>query len=218
MSTVVNLKSVDLFSNTLFGEIILGSEVESKKKISTQNENINTLKNMMFRSGAIAFIFVTYTGSPVVTLPDHATLDRGSTNVGSNLFREYTNSPPSLNDFIIENRNIFKSIVDVSIYDLSTRQLTIINTDALTSIKDDTMEVSNPIEEDISMYDKLVNHRALVERQGMIVGAALCVVTLASSFLFKFIPWSASVPAALMFGSLSIFMLLRKKLRGDHDD
>jgi hypothetical protein len=218
MSTTVNLKSIDLISNVLFGEINLDNDGEPKRKVSTDGTNIQYFTNMIFRSVVITINFVTYNVSPIVKLPDYVTFNQGLTNVGGNLIRAYTNTSPASNHPIIKNQSISKETADIFIYDLSTRLLKKINTEAPTSVNDDTMEVSNPIEEDISMYDKLVRHRSFVERQGMIVGVTLSTVTLASSFLFNFIPWSASVPAALMFGSLSVFMFLRKKLRGDHND
>lgn len=84
--------------------------------------------------------------------------------------------------------------------------------DILPTVKN---EENNEKEEDVTMQ-KLVSHRDTVEKFGMALGGFMGFVTLIPP-LFSLVSWGATVPASILFFSLSIVMLLRQKLRGATD-
>lgn len=78
--------------------------------------------------------------------------------------------------------------------------------------KPDIMVIDNQEGEAISMYKELQEQRNNFEKQSIVVGFSLASFCLILSLL-TIIPWGASVPASVMFLSLSGFMFMRKRLR-----
>lgn len=77
----------------------------------------------------------------------------------------------------------------------------------------DIIEEDTKIEEETdSMYEKLMSDRDKFEKTNIIIGIVLSIVCLLISFSLG-IDWGATLPGALMFISVSIFMILRRKRR-----
>ncbi|HEF1895846.1 TPA: hypothetical protein R9Z04_000916 [Bacillus cereus] len=72
-------------------------------------------------------------------------------------------------------------------------------------------------EEESVMYNELIVQREKIERSGIILGLVLSVLTLLIPLLTP-LEWKAVFPGILMFLSLTVFMLIRKKVRGSEDD
>lgn len=67
--------------------------------------------------------------------------------------------------------------------------------------------------EEKEMYNKLLKHRDRVEKSGIYFGGILSAAILLSSLLTSSIPWSATVPAAVLCASLPTSFLIKRKRR-----
>ncbi|MEI5893159.1 hypothetical protein DXB51_27515 [Bacillus cereus] len=77
-------------------------------------------------------------------------------------------------------------------------------------------EEGNSGEESV-MYNELIVQRDKIEKSGIICGLVLSVLTILIPLLTP-LEWKAVFPGILMFLSLTVFMLIRKKVRGSEDD
>ncbi|MDA1797571.1 hypothetical protein [Bacillus cereus group sp. BY8-1LC] len=85
-----------------------------------------------------------------------------------------------------------------------------------TNVDEDVSEESNIRGESV-MYNELIVQRDKIERSGIICGLVLSVLMLLIPLLTP-LEWKAVFPGILMFLSLTVFMLIRKKVRGSEDD
>lgn len=185
--------------NYAFGSIDLELDEKVARVAHLQSSNFSSFKNMVFTSGVIAFIFVANAQSDPLQLPTSAAI----TSISDQL------NPSQKSVYTVVSNTPFTNLPPHSVVKVNCVESFYENHDIL--------EIVPATEEAIAMYQKLIDQRTKFEKQGVIVGATLASITLASSIFTSIVPWSASVPAAVMFGSLSMFMLLKKKIRGEHD-
>jgi len=105
----------------------------------------------------------------------------------------------------------------ISGYILSNK--TINNLESYVQNRNESAIINNEgdVKKGVSAMQQLISHREFVEKVGVVSGIVLGSITLAPSLL-SLIEWGATIPASLLFFSLSGFMLLRKRLRGVLDE
>lgn len=103
----------------------------------------------------------------------------------------------------------------IAILDLSQKQL--LNYPVSNSSQSDIMVVEGRSKEDtLMLYEKLIQQRDRFEHYGIKTGVILAILLVCSSLISSYVPWSATLPSALLALSLSGSIKLKRRLRGDN--
>lgn len=76
--------------------------------------------------------------------------------------------------------------------------------------------IEDSLEKEKETMEQLIAHRDKIEKVGIVSGMSLGTITLIPSML-SMIEWAATIPASILFFSVPLLILLRKKTRGDYN-